>query len=166
MLEPTWLELAILLGLTAVSICLFLHRLIPVLRIVPVRSRMQASCRTQRVNVCVISSGKSFCKRRSSGRARSQALRTPSFLGIPRFLLGSVNHFANGFGRALFHEESLLLAILFALAALFAFVVILSMVDCIRRFIVQPKWLGKLSLESGIITILILILMVTYPLRL
>jgi Fe-S oxidoreductase len=164
MLEPTWLELAILLGLTAVSIFLFLHRLIPVLRIV-LSSKPDAGflpdATGKRVRDFiweVLLQAKVIRERPFPGIAHAFV-----FWGFLAFSLVSVNHFANGFGRALFHEESLFGGFYFALAALFAFVVILSMVGLgIRRFIVQPKWLGKLSLESGIITILILILMVTY----
>ncbi len=32
----------------------------------------------------------------------------------------------------------------------------------VRRFVVRPKWLGKVSPESGVIAVLIFVLMVTY----
>jgi Fe-S oxidoreductase len=164
MLDPTWLEVAILLGLTAVSIFLFLRRLIPVLQIVrnskadPGFLPDAAGKRVRDFVWEVLLQAKVIRERPFPGIAHAFV-----FWGFLAFALVSINHFANGFGRALFHEESLFGGFYFALAALFAFVVILSMVGLgIRRFIVQPRWLGKLSLESGVITILILMLMVTY----
>ena len=51
----------------------------------------------------------------------------------------------------------------FSLAGAFAVAVAVSIAGlAIRRFIVQPRWLGALSIESGVIALLIFLLMVTY----
>ena len=164
MLDPTWRQVAILLGLTAVSLFLFLRRLVPILQII--RSSKpdpgflpDAMGRRLREFVWeVLLQGKVIRERPLPGIAHAFV-----FWGFLAFALVSFNHVANGFGRSLFKDDSLFGSFYFALAALFAMLVFFSMVGLgIRRFIVQPKWLGKVSLESGIITILILVLMVTY----
>jgi Fe-S oxidoreductase len=164
MLVPTWPEVALLLTLTAVSVFLFLRRFVPVVHII--RSSKSdpgvvpdaAGERIKDFIWEVLLQAKVIRERPLPGLAHAFV-----FWGFLAFALVSINHFANGFGRSFFTEESVFGAFYFAFAALFACFVILSMVGLgIRRFIVQPKWLGALSPESGIITILILILMVTY----
>jgi Fe-S oxidoreductase len=164
MLVPTWPEVALLLTLTAVSVILFLRRFVPVIHIIrsskpdPGVLPDATGKRIRDFLLEVLLQAKVIRERPLPGIAHAFV-----FWGFLVFALVSVNHFAHGFGRALFTEDSLFGGFYFALAALFAVFVILSMVGLgIRRFIVQPKWLGSLSVESGIITILILILMATY----
>jgi Fe-S oxidoreductase len=85
------------------------------------------------------------------------------FWGFLAFALVTLNHFASGFGVRLLSEDGLFGSFYFLVASLFAVTVVVSMVGLgIRRFLVQPKWLGPVSLESGVITLLILTLMLTY----
>jgi ferredoxin len=164
MLVPTWPEVALLLTITAVSVFLFLRRLVPVIHIIrsskpdPGTVPDATEKRIKDFIWEVLFQAKVIRERPLPGLAHAFV-----FWGFLAFALVSINHFANGFGRSFFTEDSVFGAFYLALAALFACFVILAMVGLgIRRFIVQPKWLGSLSLESGIITILILILMVTY----
>src|SRR5690349_7411936 len=126
MLDPTWLEVAILLGLTAVSVFLFLRRFIPVLRIVlsskpdPGLLPDATGKRVRDFIWEVLLLAKVIRERPFPGIAHAFV-----FWGFLAFALVSINHFANGFGRALFREESLFGGFYFALAALFAFIVTL-----------------------------------------
>jgi Fe-S oxidoreductase len=74
-----------------------------------------------------------------------------------------VNHFAAGFGFPFLSAASAFGRFYFALAGAFAVAVIAGMTSlAIRRFIIRPKWLGPVSLESGFIAFLIVTLMGTY----
>ena len=165
MLAPTWPEVALLLTLTGRFGILFLRRFVPVVHIIRSSKRgSRHSCRTplgKRIRDFiweVLLQAKVIRERPLPGLAHAFV-----FWGFLAFALVSINHFANGFGRSFFTEESVFGAFYFALRGTVRCFVIVSMVGLgIRRFIVQPKWLGALSPESGIITILILILMVTY----
>jgi Fe-S oxidoreductase len=85
------------------------------------------------------------------------------FWGFCAFALVTLNHFALGFGVELIHRETYWGRFYFGLAGWFAFLVALSITGlAIRRFIVQPRWLGKVHWESGFIALLILTLMLTY----
>jgi Fe-S oxidoreductase len=85
------------------------------------------------------------------------------FWGFLAFALVTLNHIATGFGFELFSRDGFFGAIYYFFAAVFAVLVAVSITGlAIRRFIVQPKWLGKVNPESGIVAFLILALMVTY----
>jgi len=85
------------------------------------------------------------------------------FWGFGAFALITVNHFATGFGFPFLSPESAFGRFYFLLADVFAVAVIAGITSlAIRRFIIRPKWLGPVSLESGLIAFLILALMVTY----
>ena len=85
------------------------------------------------------------------------------FWGFCAFALVTLNHIALGFGFELFSRYGLFGAAYFFLAAVFAVLVAISIAGLtIRRFVVQPKWLGSVHPESGIVALLILALMVTY----
>lgn len=86
------------------------------------------------------------------------------FWGFCAFALVTLNHLAGGFGLAILSYEGLLGSFYFYLAGFFAVAVLVSITGLfIRRFFVRPKWLGdKISVESGVIAILIAILMATY----
>ncbi len=85
------------------------------------------------------------------------------FWGFLAFALITINHFALGFGFHLLSRESLFGQAYFALAALFAVAVALSISYlAARRFIERPIWFGKVAPESGVIAALIFTLMVTY----
>ncbi len=85
------------------------------------------------------------------------------FWGFGAFALVTLNHFAMGLGFELFSRDGFFGSIYFFTAAAFAVLVAVSITGlAIRRFIVQPKWLGNVNPESGFIAFLILTLMVTY----
>jgi Fe-S oxidoreductase len=86
------------------------------------------------------------------------------FWGFCAFGLVTINHFAIGFGFPLFSLHDGWFGPAYGLlAACFAVAVSISIAGlAIRRLVVQPKWLGEVSYESGFIALLIFTLMVTY----
>jgi Fe-S oxidoreductase len=85
------------------------------------------------------------------------------FWGFLAFGLITLNHVAEGFGFDLQVRDSWLGALYFVIVYLFAAVVAISIAGLfVRRFLVRPRWLGKVSYESGWIALLIFLLMVTY----
>ncbi|MBL8229547.1 MAG: [Fe-S]-binding protein, partial [Bryobacterales bacterium] len=85
------------------------------------------------------------------------------FWGFCAFGLVTLNHFALGFGLELLSPSGFFGRIYFAMAALFAVAVAVSIFAlAFRRFVLQPRWLGKVSYESGFIALLIFTLMWTY----
>jgi Fe-S oxidoreductase len=85
------------------------------------------------------------------------------FWGFLAFAFVTIDHFAAGLGMDLLDPEQGFGRFYFYFAAAFALTVIVSIAGLsIRRFLVRPKWLGRVSKESAIIAGLILILMATY----
>jgi len=85
------------------------------------------------------------------------------FWGFCAFGLVTLNHFAMGFGLELLSPQGVFGRIYFAMAAIFAVIVSVSILYlAFRRFVLQPRWLGSISPESGIIAGLIFTLMWTY----
>ena len=85
------------------------------------------------------------------------------FWGFCAFALVTLNHFGQGVRLQLLSRESLIGKFYFSLAALFGIGVAIGIVAlAYRRFVIRPRWLGKVSYESGLIAFLIFTLMVTY----
>ena len=85
------------------------------------------------------------------------------FWGFCAFALTTLNHVAAGFGFDLIPRESALGRIYFGLVAVFAVAVAVGITGlAVRRFLVRPRWLGKLSPGSGVVALLIFVLMATY----
>ena len=85
------------------------------------------------------------------------------FWGFCAFALVTINHLAEGFGLTLIPRDSIAGEIYFGFVAVFAVLAAISIAGlAIRRFLVRPLWLGKVSAESGVIALLIFVLMVTY----
>lgn len=85
------------------------------------------------------------------------------FWGFCAFGLVTLNHFAMGFGLQLVSPDGFFGRIYFAMAALFAVAVSVSILTlAFRRFVLRPRWLGQVSWESGFIALLIFTLMWTY----
>jgi Fe-S oxidoreductase len=85
------------------------------------------------------------------------------FWGFCAFALVTVNHFASGFGLGFLHRDGVFGRFYFVLAAVFAVMVAVGIAGlAVRRFVVRPKWLGPVSMESGVIALLIFLLMATY----
>lgn len=85
------------------------------------------------------------------------------FWGFCSFSLVTLNHFSLGFGISLVSPTGFFGRAYFALAALFAVAVSAGILFlAFRRFVMQPRWLGKVNPESGFIAFLIFTLMWTY----
>ena len=85
------------------------------------------------------------------------------FWAFCAFALVTLNHCALVFRGGFLVPESAVGRFYFYFAAIFAIACIAGIFGLfVRRFLIQPKWLGKLSPESGIIAGLIFLLMVTY----
>lgn len=86
------------------------------------------------------------------------------FWGFCAFSLVTLDHLAAGFGFRLLDRHGWFGSVYFLAAACFALAVLVSIIGlAIRRFLVRPRWLGeKVSVESGIIALLIATLMATY----
>tara|TARA_B100000029_G_scaffold501463_1_gene574893 strand:- start:7284 stop:9131 length:1848 start_codon:yes stop_codon:yes gene_type:complete len=83
------------------------------------------------------------------------------FWGFIVFGLVTVDHFALGFGISLFSVTGKHLYSILAIC--FSFVVILGIVSlAYRRFIIRPPALGKFSITSGLVSMFILLLMLSY----
>jgi Fe-S oxidoreductase len=85
------------------------------------------------------------------------------FWGFLAFGLVTINHVAEGFGVELIPRNGRFGAAYYGFVAAFAILVAVSIAGLfVRRFLVQPRWLGEVSPESGFIALLIFLLMVTY----
>ncbi len=85
------------------------------------------------------------------------------FWGFCVFALVTANQFAEGIGLGFLHRAGLFGSLYFDIAAVFAVAVAIGIAGlAFRRFVIRPKWLGPLSIESGIIALLIFLLMITY----
>jgi len=85
------------------------------------------------------------------------------FWGFCAFALVSLNHFAEGVNAGLLNRYTWPGKFYFAFAAVFAIGVAIGIAGlAFRRFVVQPRWLGHVSYESGFIAFLIFLLMVTH----
>ncbi|HET7103593.1 MAG TPA: (Fe-S)-binding protein [Terracidiphilus sp.] len=86
------------------------------------------------------------------------------FWGFCAFALVTANHCAVGLGVGFLNPGSAMGMFYFDFAAVFALACAIGITGLFyRRFLVQPRWLGReLSWESGLIAFLIFALMVTY----
>lgn len=85
------------------------------------------------------------------------------FWGFLAFGGVSIAHFAEGVGLHLLPHDAAAAQIYRGFVAVFAIAVLVSIIGlAVRRFAVQPKWLGTVNPESGVIALLIVVLMITY----
>jgi Fe-S oxidoreductase len=85
------------------------------------------------------------------------------FWGFCAFALVTLNHVVSGFGLRLFAPDGGFGRFYGAFAAVFAVAVSIGITGlAVRRFLVRPRWLEPLSIESGFIAFLIFALMATY----
>jgi Fe-S oxidoreductase len=86
------------------------------------------------------------------------------FWGFLAFALVSLNHLATGLRLGFLQHTGFVGTFYFGFAGVWAGLVAVSIFGLFwRRFVVRPRWLGaKVSVESGVIAGLILVLMVTY----
>ena len=164
MAHPSWLEIAILVVLLCISGSLFWLRFRKPLDAIR-RSRDNPDFHLRPLGPRVwqffwevMLQGKVIRERPLPGVAHAFV-----FWGFCAFALITVNHLAAGFGAPFLNRDSTFGKAYFLFVAAFAIAVAISIAGlAIRRFVVQPIWLGKVSPESGIIALFIFILMVTY----
>jgi Fe-S oxidoreductase len=164
MVHPSWLEMAILAILLCLSGSLFWRRFrkpVDAIR----RSRSNPDFHLQPIAPRirqfvweVLLQGKVIRERPLPGIAHAFV-----FWGFCAFALITLNHLAAGFGLPFLDRGGAFGRIYVGFVAVFAVAVAVSIAGlAIRRFVAQPKWLGTVSPESGIIALFIFILMVTY----
>lgn len=159
--NPGPLEISLLLVLLVSSLGGFLYRFLPIVQ------RIRASKPEPGVTYAdwprrltqftseVLLQTKVIAQRPLPGIAHALV-----FWGFLAFALVTADHILRGFGVRLLDHSGFY----FTFAALFAAATAVSIAGLfIRRFLVRPRWLGeKLSIESGVISMLIFTLMVTY----
>ena len=164
MVEPSWTERAVLCILLITSLTWFWMRLRRVLDIVR-RSRatpdFEVAPLGPRISQFlweVMAQGKVIRQRPLPGLAHAFV-----FWGFCAFALITLNHIASGFGFPFLSPQSGFGRFYYGFVAVWAVAVAVSIAGLfVRRFVVQPKWLGVVSPESGVIAFLIFALMVTY----
>jgi len=164
MAHTSWVERGVLFAFIALSIGLFLWRLRKVVEAVrgsrPATGYRLAPWgpRIRRFLWEVMLQGKVIEQRPAPGLAHAFV-----FWGFCAFALISINHLAAGFGLRVLAPEAGFGRFYYGFVAVWAVAVAVSIAGLfIRRFVVQPVWLGKVSPESGVIAGLIFLLMVTY----
>jgi Fe-S oxidoreductase len=164
MSDASWIERSLLALFIVVSAAIFWKRLSTVLDIIR-RSRPTPDFEVKplgpRIHQFVwevMLQGKVIRQRPLPGLAHAFV-----FWGFCAFALITVNHIASGFGLRFLYPESGFGQFYFGFVAFWAVAVAISIAGLfVRRFLVRPKWLGEVSLESGFIALLIFTLMVTY----
>ena len=164
--ERSGWEIALLSGLLALSAGLFLLRFLRVLRVIwrskPDRDFHLAPLLPRLSDFFwgVLCQAKVIRQRPLPGLAHALV-----YWGFCAFALVSVNHVLLGFNLHWIDARSGSFGpIYFFVASLFAVLVAVAItLLAYRRLVIRPKWLGeKVSLESGFIALLILLLMLTY----
>src|SRR5215831_17794274 len=163
--QPSPIEIILFLLLVSASVYAFWRRFGPVVATIR-RSKADADFHLQlagpRVKKFVwevLLQGKVIRERPLPGIAHAFV-----FWGFCAFALISIAHLAAGVGLNLLPADSTLARGYRYFVALFAIAVAVSIAGlAFRRLLLRPIWLGpKVSLESGVIALLIFILMVTY----
>jgi Fe-S oxidoreductase len=161
----SWLEIALLLVCVATSAALFFWRFGPILRNI-YHSKKDTDFSLNPIGRRVwdfvwevLCQAKVIKQRPLPGLAHAFV-----FWGFLAFALVSLNHMANGLRLGFLPPESYVGKFYFVFAAVWAALVAVSIAGLfVRRFFVRPVWLGtKVSYESGFISFLIFLLMVTY----
>jgi Fe-S oxidoreductase len=164
MTDASWTERAVLILLLSVSLGLFWWRFRKVLDVIR-RSRVTpdfqvapAGPRIRQFVWEVLLQGKVIEQRPMAGLAHAFV-----FWGFLAFGLITINHIATPFRARFLFLESSFGGFYFGFVAVWAVAVAISIAGLfVRRFLVRPVWLGKVSPESGFIALLIFTLMVTY----
>ncbi len=163
-MTPHWTEVAILALLLCASAYFFWQRARTIFRVIrEARSDPDFSLdplwpRIRRFVWEVLLQGLVIRERPLPGIAHALV-----FWGFCIFALVTLNHIASGFGLALFSPEGAFGKLYLTIAGVFAVAVAAGITGLfIRRFIVRPRWLGPLSIESGFIAFLIFFLMISY----
>jgi Fe-S oxidoreductase len=161
---PSWVEISILLILLGASAFLFWRRINPIARTI-LQSKPEPGFkvapywpRIRKFGWEVLLQAKVIRERPLPGVAHALV-----FWGFLCFGLITLDHLLRGFDLKLLEREAGFGFFYSATAAVFAALVVVSMIGlAIRRFVLRPRWLGRVSRESALITALILILMLSY----
>jgi len=164
MTDASWIERFVLILLLAVSLGLFWWRFRKVLNVIR-RSRATPDFQVAPVGPRirqfvweVLLQGKVIEQRPWAGLAHAFV-----FWGFLAFGPITLNHLATPFGARFLDSDSSFGGFYFGFVAVWAVAVAVSIAGLfVRRFLVRPVWLGKVSPESGFIAFLIFTLMVTY----
>jgi Fe-S oxidoreductase len=163
-MTPHWAEIAILAALLAASAYLFWRRARGVFAVIrrskadPDLSLRPLWPRLREFLWEVLLQGRVIRERPLPGLAHALV-----FWGFCAFTLITVNHLAAGFGLPLVTRGGSFGRFYFLFAAVFAVAVAVGITGlAVRRFLVRPRWLEPLSIESGFIAFLIFALMITY----
>jgi Fe-S oxidoreductase len=164
MSDASWAERAVLILLIFTSVALFWWRFRRVLGIVRgsrITSDFEVAPIAPRIRQFlweVMLQGKVIEQRPLPGLAHAFV-----YWGFLAFGLVTVNHLASAFGARFLSQDSAFGAFYLDFVAVWAVVVALSIAGLfMRRFVVRPRWLGKVAPESGFIAFLIFTLMATY----
>ena len=164
MVQPTLIDKLLLALLLLASISIFFFRIRPILSNI-LRSKRDADFRLTSIGrrirdlvAEVLLQGRVIGQRPLPGVAHALV-----FWGFCAFALVTLNHFAAGFGLGSISMDGAFGRVYFGFVFVFALAVAIAIAGlAFRRFVIRPKWLGKLSPESGLIAFLIFLLMVTY----
>src|SRR5260370_40413821 len=150
---PSGPEISMFLVVLGASLGLFLQRFVPVAKTIlnsPKEPGFQLDPMAKRFRDFVwevLLQAKVIKERPLPGIAHAFV-----FWGFGALALVTINHFAEGFGLELISPTSRFGQFYFGLATVFALLVIVSIVGlAFRRFVVRPKWLGKVALEWGFV---------------
>ena len=164
MTDASWVERAAVLAVMASSLAITWRRVAAVVK--TIRGSRETSDfeiaplgpRIRRFLWEVVLQGKVIRERPLAGLAHAFV-----FWGFCAFALVTVSHIASAFGGRFLAPSGAFGHFYFGFVAVWAVLVAVSIAGLfVRRFLVQPKWLGKVSPESGVIAGLIFLLMVTY----
>jgi Fe-S oxidoreductase len=164
MTDASWTERAVLVLLLAISLGLFWRRFRKVLGVIR-RSRPTPDFEVAPVGPRirqfiweVLLQGKVIEQRPLAGLAHAFV-----FWGFLAFGPITLNHITTAFGARFIFADSRLGGFYLGFVAVWAVAVAVSIAGLfVRRFFVQPVWLGEVSPESGFIAWLIFALMATY----
>ncbi len=159
----SWPETLIFVLLTLTSLGLFFYRFLPILgRILEAKRDPSFRWGSMPKRIWKFVSEVLLQTKVISQRPLPGLTHALVFWGFLAFGLVTTTDFMEGAHVHLLAREGLG-RFYFGFAAVFAFFVAISIAYlAFRRFVLRPKWLGKLSYESGFIALLIFTLMVTY----
>src|SRR4051812_43129677 len=164
MTDATVLERAVLVVIILTSLALFwwrFHKVLNVIRASRATADFDLSPLWPRIRQFlweVMLQGKVIEQRPLPGLAHAFV-----YWGFLAFGLITVNHLASAFGGRFLTQDSGFGSFYFGFVAVWAVAVLVSITGLfIRRFLVRPRWLGKVAPESGFIAFLIFMLMATY----
>ena len=164
MTDASWVERAVVVAIVLTSLALFWLRFRAVLKVIRgarATTDFEVTPMGPRIRQFlweVMLQGKVIEQRPLPGLAHAFV-----YWGFLAFALVTVNHIASAFGGRFLTEDTAFGSFYLGFVAVWAVVVAVSITGLfVRRFVVQPVWLGKVAPESGFIAVLIFILMVTY----